>query len=353
LLGGGTPKIQKNKEQETNNKKPRTKKVSFCHQKLSGTVFERGLPTKKFLLCKEVISMYRPKTFFRLSRNSCTLIRIFFLRELVSNAVDATQKLKMLSKKGEATGDLGSINIEILIDKDAKTLTIKDRGIGMTAEEIDKYINQIAFSSAEEFVEKFKGLDDKAQIIGHFGLGFYSAFMVAQRVDIITKSYKDAPAAKWSCDGSPEFTIEEHDKNERGTEIVLHIAEDATEFLDEWKIRELLEKYCKFLPIPIVFGEESYETETDEKDNEGKPVMKTEKRPRVINNTNPAWTRPPSELKDEDYLAFYRELYPMAEDPLFWIHLNVDFPFTLTGILYFPKLKKSFEVQKNKNRIVQ
>jgi molecular chaperone HtpG len=271
-----------------------------------------------------------------------------FLRELVSNAVDATQKLKMLAKKGDVSGDLGNTNIEVILDKDAKTLTIKDRGIGMTAEEIDKYINQIAFSSAEEFIEKFQGLDDKAQIIGHFGLGFYSAFMVAERVDIITKSFKDAPAAKWTCDGSPEYTIEEHDKTERGTEIVLHIAEDAKEFLDEWKIRELLEKYCKFLPVPIKFGEEDFEVETEEKDKDGKPVMEKRKRDRIINNPNPAWTRPPSELKDEDYLAFYKELYPMAEDPLFWIHLNVDFPFSLTGILYFPKLKKSFEVQKNK-----
>lgn len=271
-----------------------------------------------------------------------------FLRELVSNAVDATQKLKMLAKKGEIPGDLGATNIEIKVDKEANTLTISDKGIGMTAEEIEKYINQIAFSSAEEFVEKFKGIEDKAQIIGHFGLGFYSAFMVAARVDIVTKSYKDAPASKWSCDGSPEYTIEPAEKTERGTDIILHIADDAKEFLDEWKVRELLTKYCKFLPIEIKFGEEEYEVETEEKDAEGKPVMEKRMRDKIINNPSPAWTRPPADLKDEDYLNFYRELYPMAEDPLFWIHLNVDFPFTLTGILYFPKLKKTFEVQKNK-----
>lgn len=271
-----------------------------------------------------------------------------FLRELVSNAVDATQKLKMLAKKGDIPGDLGATNIEIKVDKEANTLTISDKGIGMTAEEIEKYINQIAFSSAEEFVEKFKGIEDKAQIIGHFGLGFYSAFMVAARVDIVTKSYKDAPASKWSCDGSPEYTIEPAEKTERGTDIILHIADDAKEFLDEWKVRELLTKYCKFLPIEIKFGEEEYEVETEEKDAEGKPVMEKRMRDKIINNPSPAWTRPPADLKDEDYLNFYRELYPMAEDPLFWIHLNVDFPFTLTGILYFPKLKKTFEVQKNK-----
>ena len=218
----------------------------------------------------------------------------------------------------------------------------------MTEEEIDKYINQIAFSSAEEFIEKFKGIDDKAQIIGHFGLGFYSAFMVADQVEIITKSYKDAPASKWSCDGSPNYTIEAAEKTERGTDIVLHINEESEEFLEEAKIKSLLNKYCKFLPIEIKFGEETYEVASGEKDDDGKDVMETKTKDHIINNTSPAWVKAPSDLNDEDYLNFYRELYPMSEDPMFWIHLNVDFPFKLTGILYFPKLKKTYEVQKNK-----
>mgnify|MGYP006082707755 FL=1 len=271
-----------------------------------------------------------------------------FLRELVSNAVDATQKLLLLSKKGELTGDLGGTQIEVRLDSKAKTLTISDKGIGMTAEEIDNYINQIAFSSAEEFIEKFKGMDDKAQIIGHFGLGFYSAFMVADYVEIITKSYKDAPASKWSCDGSPNYELEESDKKDRGTDIILHINEESIEFLEEAKIRSLLNKYCKFLPIPIKFGEESAEVATGEKDKDGKEIMETQTKDAIINNTSPAWIKSPSNLSDEDYLNFYRELYPMSEDPMFWIHLNVDFPFKLTGILYFPKLKKTYEVQKNK-----
>jgi molecular chaperone HtpG len=271
-----------------------------------------------------------------------------FLRELVSNAVDATQKLVLLSKKGDIKGDLGSTQIEIKLDSKAKTLTISDKGIGMTEEEIDKYINQIAFSSAEEFIEKFKGIDDKAQIIGHFGLGFYSAFMVADHVEIITKSYKDAPASKWSCDGSPNYTIEAAEKTERGTDIVLHINEESEEFLEEAKIKSLLNKYCKFLPIEIKFGEETYEVASGKKDDDGKDVMETKTKDHIINNTAPAWVKAPSDLNDEDYLNFYRELYPMSEDPMFWIHLNVDFPFKLTGILYFPKLKKTYEVQKNK-----
>jgi len=271
-----------------------------------------------------------------------------FLRELVSNAVDATQKLVLLSKKGDIKGDLGSTQIEVKLDSKAKTLTISDKGIGMTEEEIDKYINQIAFSSAEEFIEKFKGIDDKAQIIGHFGLGFYSAFMVADHVEIITKSYKDAPASKWSCDGSPNYTIEAAEKTERGTDIVLHINEESEEFLEEAKIKSLLNKYCKFLPIEIKFGEETYEVASGEKDDDGKDVMETKTKDHIINNTSPAWVKAPSDLNDEDYLNFYRELYPMSEDPMFWIHLNVDFPFKLTGILYFPKLKKTYEVQKNK-----
>ncbi len=271
-----------------------------------------------------------------------------FLRELVSNAVDATQKLVLLSKKGDIKGDLGSTQIEVKLDSKAKTLTISDKGIGMTEEEIDKYINQIAFSSAEEFIEKFKGIDDKAQIIGHFGLGFYSAFMVADHVEILTKSYKDAPASKWSCDGSPNYTIEAAEKTERGTDIILHINEESEEFLEEAKIKSLLNKYCKFLPIEIKFGEETYEVASGEKDDDGKDVMETKTKDHIINNTSPAWVKAPSDLNDEDYLNFYRELYPMSEDPMFWIHLNVDFPFKLTGILYFPKLKKTYEVQKNK-----
>jgi molecular chaperone HtpG len=265
-----------------------------------------------------------------------------FLRELVSNAVDATQKVKKLATSGELKGDLGDTTLEVKVDKDAKTITISDKGIGMTSEEVDKYINQVAFSSAEEFIEKFKNVEGGINIIGHFGLGFYSAFMVAKQVEIITKSYKDAPAVRWTCDGSPEYEMGEATKTERGTDIILHIADDSIEFADEYKIKGLLNKYCKFLPIAIKCGEEEY----TEKDAEDKEVKK--KRDTIINNTNPAWTVAPTELKDEDYIKFYHELYPMAEDPLFWIHLNVDFPFKLTGILYFPKLKKTFEVQKNK-----
>jgi molecular chaperone HtpG len=265
-----------------------------------------------------------------------------FLRELVSNAVDATQKVKKLATSGELKGDLGDTTLEVKVDKDAKTITISDKGIGMTLEEVDKYINQVAFSSAEEFIEKFKNVEGGINIIGHFGLGFYSAFMVAKQVEIITKSYKDEPAVRWTCDGSPEYEMGEATKTERGTDIILHIADDSIEFADEYKIKGLLNKYCKFLPVAIKCGEEEY----TEKDAEDKEVKK--KRDSIINNTNPAWTLAPTELKDEDYIKFYHELYPMAEDPLFWIHLNVDFPFKLTGILYFPKLKKTFEVQKNK-----
>ncbi len=264
-----------------------------------------------------------------------------FLRELVSNAVDATKKLKGLSQLGEAKGDIGDLTIEISIDKEKGTLTISDKGIGMTAEEVKKYINQIAFSSAGEFVEKFKDIDDAKSIIGHFGLGFYSAFMVADKVEIYTKSYKDEPAVKWSCDGSTEFTLEEISKEQRGSEVVLYIAEDSKEFLEEQRIKSLLNKYCKFLPVPIQFGFK-YQNEEDKKAE--KPLE-----PEIINNTNPAWTKIPSSLTDEDYKNFYRELYPMNfDEPLFWIHLNVDYPFNLTGILYFPKLKKNFEVQKDK-----
>jgi molecular chaperone HtpG len=261
-----------------------------------------------------------------------------FLRELVSNAVDATQKLKTLSSVGEFKGELGDLFVEVKVNKEAGTLTISDRGIGMTEEEIDKYINQIAFSGAEEFLEKYK--NDANAIIGHFGLGFYSSFMVSKKVEIVTKSYKDgAKAVKWSCDGSPEYTIEEIQKSDRGTDIVLYIDDENKDFLEESKINELLTKYCKFLAIPIVFGKKK-----EWKD--GKQVDTEENN--IINNTQPAWTKKPSDLKEEDYINFYKELYPYSEDPLFYIHLNVDFPFNLTGILYFPKIKNNFEIQKNK-----
>ena len=261
-----------------------------------------------------------------------------FLRELVSNAVDATQKLKTLASVGEFKGELGNLTVQIKADKDAGTLTISDRGIGMTEEEIDKYINQIAFSGANDFLEKYK--NDANAIIGHFGLGFYSSFMVSKKVEIITKSFRDgAKAVKWSCDGSPEYSIEEIEKSDRGTDIVLYIEDENKEFLEEYKINELLNKYCKFLAIPVAFGKKK-----DWKD--GKQIETEEDN--IINNTNPAWTRKPSELKEDDYKNFYHELYPMAEDPLFNIHLNVDYPFNLTGILYFPKIKNNIEIQKNK-----
>ncbi|HOG05637.1 MAG TPA: molecular chaperone HtpG, partial [Paludibacter sp.] len=261
-----------------------------------------------------------------------------FLRELVSNAVDATQKLKTLASVGEFKGELGELKVYISIDKKKKTLTVSDRGIGMTAEEIDKYINQIALSSAEDFIEKYK--DDAQAIIGHFGLGFYSAFMVAKKVEIFTQSYQEGAVAQhWTCKGDPEYTLEDTIKSDRGTDIVLHIDDDNKEFLEEARILELLKKYAKFLPVEVVFGKkkewkDGKEVETDE-DN-------------VINNTTPAWTKKPADLKDEDYKEFYRELYPFSEDPLFHIHLNVDYPFNLTGILYFPKIKNNIELQRNK-----
>jgi molecular chaperone HtpG len=262
-----------------------------------------------------------------------------FLRELISNAVDATQKLKTLASAGDFKGEMGDLTINVKIDKEAKTLTFSDKGIGMTGEEIQKYIAELAFSGAEEFVEKYK---DKANaIIGHFGLGFYSSFMVSERVEIVSKSYReDTKAARWICDGSPEYTLEEAEEEERGTDIILHIAEDSVEFLEDSKINALLSKYCKFLPIPIAFGEE-----TDWKDGKEEKTGKL----KIINNTEPAWTKKPADLKDEDYKDFYRELYPMTfDEPLFNIHLNVDYPFNLTGILYFPRIKKNLEIQKNK-----
>lgn len=266
-----------------------------------------------------------------------------FLRELVSNATDATLKLKHLVSLGEAKVELGNPIIEIIADKEKKQLIIKDQGIGMTAEEVEKYINQVAFSGAEEFLEKYKDSAKDAGIIGHFGLGFYSAFMVADKVEIITKSYKDEPAAHWTCDGSPEFTLTTADKTDRGTEIILHIAEDSKEFLEDYKINELLTKYNKFMPVPIKFG-----TKT-EKDGETEVIVDN-----IINNPNPAWTKQPSELTAEDYTNFYRELYPMQfDEPLFHIHLNVDYPFNLTGILYFPKLTGDLQIQKDKIQLYQ
>ena len=261
-----------------------------------------------------------------------------FLREIVSNAVDATQKLKVLASTGEIKEELGDLKIRVKADKEAGTLTVSDHGIGITREEVEKYINQIAFSGAEEFLEKHK--DDAATIIGHFGLGFYSAFMVSDKVEIVTKSYKEgAQAVKWTCSGDPEYTLDDIEKAERGTDIIMHLNADEKEFLEDNKVNELLNKYCKFLPVEIIFGKKK-----EWKD--GKYVDTEEDN--VINDINPAWTRKPSDLKEEDYLKFYHQLYPMAEDPLFHIHLNVDYPFNLTGILYFPKINNKFEIQKNK-----
>ncbi len=277
-----------------------------------------------------------------------------FLRELISNATDATLKLKHLTTIGEAKVEYGNPMIEVKIDKENKTLTISDQGIGMTGEEVEKYINQVAFSGAEEFLEKYKDSAKDAGIIGHFGLGFYSAFMVAEKVEILTKSYKDAPAVRWTCDGSPEYTLEETtDKTDRGTEITLHIAEDSTEFLEESRIRELLLKYNKFMPVPIKFGTKT-ETLPLPEDSAEDTKPETVTVDNIINNPNPAWTKAPSELKDEDYKAFYHELYPMQfEEPLFHIHLNVDYPFNLTGILYFPKLSNNLNIEKDKIQLYQ
>ena len=263
-----------------------------------------------------------------------------FIRELVSNAVDATQKIKTLSSIGEAKGDLGELRIDVKLDTKNKTLTISDRGVGMTEEEVDKYLNQVAFSGAEEFLEKYKGQNEN-NIIGHFGLGFYSAFMVSEKVEVITKSFKEAAQpVKWECDGSPEFSLEPIEKELRGTDIVLHINEESKEFLDAYKIKSTLEKFCKFLPVPIYFKDV----------NDIKEVKEGEEpeAEKAINNPSPAWTKKPSELTKEDYEKFYKELYPFSETPLFWIHLNVDYPFNLTGILYFPKIKQSYEIQKDK-----
>lgn len=247
-----------------------------------------------------------------------------FIRELVSNAVDAIQKLKTLSSLGEAKGDLGDLRIDVNIDADKKTITISDRGVGMTAEEVDKYLNQVAFSGAEEFLKKYKG-ENENNIIGHFGLGFYSSFMVSEKVEVVTRSYKqDVPAVRWECDGSPEYILEETERPDRGTSVIMHLNEESREFLEAERVKTILEKFCRFLPVPVYFNDKQ------------------------VNNTSPAWIKKPSELTDKDYQDFYRELYPFGETPLFWIHLNVDYPFNLTGILYFPKIKQSYEIQKDK-----
>jgi len=274
-----------------------------------------------------------------------------FLRELVSNAVDATQKMKRLASLGHFPGELGDMRINVSVNKEQKTITVSDNGIGMTAEELKKYINQVAFSGATEFMEKFKEAKDANEIIGRFGLGFYSAFMVAEKVEIQTLSYQEtAEAARWSCDGSTSFEISGGNRKERGTDVILYINSESEEFLDDSRIEGILNKYAKFLPVPVQFGTKE-ESVPDGEDGEGKPKYKTVTVDNIINDTVPIWTKPPSELKDEDYLSFYRELYPFSEEPLFWIHLNVDYPFNLTGVLYFPKLKNDFEIQKNKIKL--
>ena len=272
-----------------------------------------------------------------------------FLRELISNAVDATQKLKTLSTRGEFKGELGDLTIDVKLDPKKKTLTVSDRGIGMTADEVEKYINQIAFSGVTDFMEKYK--DSHEPLIGHFGLGFYSAFMVSDKVEIFTKSWKDEPAQHWSCEGNPEFTMEEDPKHtDRGTDIVLHIADDCKEFLEEGTVLQLLKKYCRFMPVAIRFGEETVWVDSEtECDKDGKPKRVEKKQPRIINDPEPAWKKSPSSLTDEDYKKFYHELFPMNfEEPLFQIHLNVDYPFNLTGILYFPKVRKTIDPNRNK-----
>ena len=277
-----------------------------------------------------------------------------FLREIISNAVDATQKLKALAASGEFKGELGDLTIKVEVDKKKKTLTVRDRGIGMNAEEVDKYINQIAFSGAEEFIAKFKTQSEAeaANIIGHFGLGFYSAFMVSSKVSLISKSCKEegANGVIWECDGSPEYTMNEIPKGDRGTDVILYISDDAAEFLEEGRIRELLNKYCKFLPIPIQFGTRKVQEEIEgETDKDGNPKTKEVEKPWIINDVAPLWKKAPTDIKDEEYNDFYHTLYPMNfGEPLFHIHLNVDYPFNLTGILYFPKVKNRYEFQRNK-----
>lgn len=327
--------------------------MTFCQNSLDGPIFV-------YVTRNQYLNMSTTGKINVQTENIFPIIKKFlysdneiFLRELVSNAVDATQKLKALTSMGEAKGALGDLKIEVEVNKEAKTITIKDKGIGMTQEDVEKYIAQIAFSGAEEFVNKYKDKVDKNVVIGHFGLGFYSAFMVAQKVEIFSLSYKEgAKAVRWECDGSPEYQIEEIDtKKERGTDIVLHIADDCEEYLEKFKIEELLNKYCKFLPVEIKFGMRKERITPEMKEGQKPEDVKTEEIEvdNIINNPAPAWTKKPADLKDEDYKNFYRELYPMQfDEPLFWIHLNVDFPFNLTGILYFPKLSNKLEMPKDR-----
>ena len=332
----------------------------FCQSDKSGS-FGTGLAilrlSSNFLIHK--MTMVQEKGTISINtENIFPIIKKFlysdneiFLRELVSNAVDASQKIKRLASLGHYSKDIGDLKVKVAVDKEAKTITISDKGIGMTGEEIKKYINQIAFSGATEFMEKFKEAKDANEIIGRFGLGFYSAFMVADKVEIQTLSYQDgAEPARWICDGSTSFEITEGNKTERGTNVILYINAESEEFLEEIRINAILNKYAKFLPVPVQFGTKS-ESIPDGEDAEGKPKYKSVEVDNIINNTNPIWTKAPADLKDEDYLEFYRELYPFSEEPLFWIHLNVDYPFNLTGVLYFPKLKNDFEVQKNKIKL--
>lgn len=330
--------------------------MSKCHFSSNGIFFEKDLEEKiktKNIMTKGNINV-SVENIFPLIKKFLYSDHEIFLRELISNATDATLKLKHLTSIGEAKVEYGNPKLEVKIDKENKTLHIIDQGIGMTGEEVEKYINQVAFSGAEEFLEKYKDSAKDSGIIGHFGLGFYSAFMVAEKVEILTKSYKDEPAVRWICDGSPEFTLEETaDKTERGTEIILHIAEDSVEFLEEGKIRELLLKYNKFMPVPIKFGTKTHTLPLPEDASED-AVAETEEVDNIINNPTPAWTIAPSELTNEDYMKFYHELYPMQfEEPLFNIHLNVDYPFNLTGILFFPKLSNNLNIEKDKIQLYQ
>lgn len=331
--------------------------MTICQRKAFGTNFSFALLNfiqriiKKYQDMKGTINV-KTENIFPVIKKFLYSDHEIFLREIVSNAVDATQKLKTLASLGEFKGELGDLTIDVKIDKDQKTLSVIDRGIGMSKDEVEKYITQIAFSGAEEFVEKYKGKSELEAngLIGHFGLGFFSSFMVSDLVEIKTKTFKDAPAVHWSCDGSTEYSIEETEKAERGTEIIMHIDEESAEFLEEHRIVSLLEKYCKFMPIAIRCGEETdWEDSETEKDEEGKPKRVEVKKDRIINNTNPLWKQKPNELKDEDYNKFFHELYPMNfDEPLFHIHLNVDYPFNLTGVLYFPKVKKNIDPHRDK-----
>jgi molecular chaperone HtpG len=319
---------------------------------LEHALMKQKQSSKKYIMVQEKGSIsIHTENIFPIIKKFLYSDHEIFLRELVSNAVDATQKMKRLASLGHYKGELGDTTVEVSFDENAKTITINDRGLGMTADEIKKYINQIAFSGATEFMEKFKDAKDSNEIIGKFGLGFYSAFMVADKVEIQTLSYQEgAEPARWVCDGSTEFEITEGNRTERGTEVILYINKDSEEFLSKYKLQEILDKYAKFLPVPIKFGTKT-EQEPDGEDEEAKPKYKSVEVDNIINNTAPIWTKAPSDLKDEDYLEFYKELYPFSEDPLFWIHLNVDYPFNLTGILYFPKVKNDFDLQRNKIKL--